>query len=116
MSEYSELRMQDSEFEGVENGEASVLPSSQVEVRPPAHYRVLLHNDDYTPMDFVIEVLRAVFHKEATAATKIMLDVHQKGVGICGVFPFEIAETKVGLVSETARKNQFPLKCTMEEE
>ena len=85
------------------------------EIREPKLYRVILHNDDYTTMDFVIEVLVAVFHKPAAAATKIMLDVHKKGKGTCGVYTYDIAATKVAQVHHMARKREFPLKCSLEE-
>jgi ATP-dependent Clp protease adaptor protein ClpS len=92
----------------------SVVTERKVQARLPALYRVLLHNDDYTPMDFVVMVLETFFSKDRGAATEIMLSVHTKGVGVCGVFPFEIAETKVALVMECARENEHPLQCTME--
>ena len=75
---------------------------------------MLLLNDDYTPMDFVVNVLRKIFHKNAEEATRIMLHVHQNGVGECGVFTYEVAETKVTLVMDYARKHQHPLQCIME--
>jgi ATP-dependent Clp protease adaptor protein ClpS len=89
---------------------------SQEEVRleEPPLYRVLLLNDDYTTMEFVVAVLKSVFHKSETEATRIMLNVHQKGAGVCGLYPYEIAETKVDAVESLARENGFPLKCTME--
>jgi len=83
-------------------------------VREPEMYKVLLHNDDYTTMDFVVEVLMMVFSKNFEEATRIMLDVHRKGVGLCGIYTFEIAETKVETVHALARENGYPLKCTME--
>ena len=84
------------------------------ELRKPSLYKVLIHNDDYTPMDFVVMILETYFSKDKAAATEIMLAVHHKGVGTCGVFPFEIAETKVMQVMESARENEHPLQCTME--
>ena len=83
-------------------------------VQEPPMYQVLLHNDDYTSMEFVIEILMAVFNRSMEDATRIMLNVHRKGVGICGVYPYEIAETKVGIVEALAKTNDFPLKCSME--
>ena len=83
-------------------------------VGEPPMYKVLLLNDDYTTMDFVIAVLVQVFGKTAEDATRIMLDVHRRGAGVCGVYPFEVAETKVDTVHSLARGNGFPLKCTME--
>lgn len=86
------------------------------EVREPRKYKVLLHNDDYTTMEFVVEVLMTVFHKTEDEATKIMLAVHKNGVGVCGVYTAEVAETKVVAVRQLARRGGYPLKCTMEEE
>ncbi len=86
-----------------------------IEVREPSEYKVLLHNDNYTTMDFVIEVLRTVFNKSQEEANRIMLNVHKKGVGICGIYTHEIAETKVYIVNQMAIHNNFPLKCSMEE-
>jgi len=78
-------------------------------------YRVILHNDHYTTMDFVVTVLMKIFHKPAAEATKIMLDVHKKGKGICGVYTYDIALTKVRQVEKMAKENEFPLKCSTEE-
>lgn len=82
--------------------------------RPPL-YRVVLLNDDYTPMEFVVEVLQKIFSLDRTTATRIMLEVHTKGKGVCGVFTYEIAETKVAQVTGLAQQHQHPLLCTMEE-
>jgi ATP-dependent Clp protease adaptor protein ClpS len=89
---------------------------TQTKTKKPSMYKVILLNDDYTPMEFVVELLKVVFHKPHAEATRIMLHVHQNGMGVAGVYPFEIAETKVRTVDELARENQFPLKCTMEKE
>jgi ATP-dependent Clp protease adaptor protein ClpS len=83
--------------------------------KPPL-FKVILLNDDYTPMEFVVELLKAVFHKDHADATRIMLWVHQNGMGIAGVYPFEVAETKVRMVEELARQAEYPLKCVMEKE
>ncbi|MEE2667320.1 MAG: ATP-dependent Clp protease adapter ClpS [Pseudomonadota bacterium] len=83
-------------------------------LKKPSLYKVILLNDDYTPMEFVIFLLQKFFHKNNDEATKIMLHVHQNGIGVCGVFSFEIAETKVIQVLESSRKNEHPLQCTME--
>ncbi len=83
-------------------------------IKRPSFYRVLLLNDDYTPMDFVIHVLERFFKKEREEAARIMLLVHNKGVGECGVYSYEVAETKVTQVMDFARKNQHPLQCVME--
>jgi ATP-dependent Clp protease adaptor protein ClpS len=87
---------------------------NEQEIREPKLYRVILHNDDYTTMDFVIEILISVFHKQAAEATRIMLDVHKKGKGICGVYHYDIAVTKVALVHKLAHAREFPLKCSLE--
>lgn len=84
--------------------------------KKPAMYRVLLLNDDYTPMEFVVHVLERFFNKSREAATEIMLHVHHRGVGVCGIFTYEIAETKVSQVIDFARRHQHPLQCTMEKE
>ena len=95
------------------------LPEGDVkndqEIREPKMYRVILHNDDYSTMDFVIEVLISIFHKPAADATRIMLDVHKKGLGICGVYTYDIAATRVARVHQLAKKREFPLKCSLEE-
>ena len=95
------------------------LPEGDVkndhEIREPKMYRVILHNDDYSTMDFVIEVIISIFHKPAADATRIMLDVHTKGKGICGVYSYDIAATRVARVHQLAKKRQFPLKCSIEE-
>ena len=79
-------------------------------------FRVLLHNDNYTTMEFVVEILMYVFHKSPESATKIMLNVHHQGVGLCGVYSHEIAETKVDTVHNLARESGYPLRCSMEQE
>jgi len=85
------------------------------ELKPPPMYQVVLLNDDYTPMEFVVEILQVYFHKDYETATQIMLKVHNEGRGVCGVFPKDIAYTKVELVLNHARKFRHPLKCVMEE-
>ena len=93
---------------------AAVITRTRVQTKRPNMYRVLLLNDDYTPMEFVILVLQSYFNKNSEEATRIMLHVHHNGVGECGVFTYEIAETKVAQVMDHARKNQHPLQCIME--
>lgn len=94
----------------------NVAEKERQETKEPSLYRVILLNDDYTTMEFVIHVLETVFHKSPAEATQIMLSVHKKGAGLCGLYTREIAETKVVVVHEMAAQNQFPLKCTMEKE
>ena len=83
-------------------------------LKKPSLYKVVMLNDDYTPMDFVVYLLKTLFRKNHNEASKIMLEVHNKGAGICGIFPYEIAETKILKVINTARNNGFPLLCTLE--
>jgi len=90
------------------------LTRNREDLQEPPLFKVLLHNDDYTTMDFVITVLENVFGKDTTEATRIMLNVHHQGHGVAGVFTREIGETKVAVVHRMARKNQFPLKCSLE--
>jgi ATP-dependent Clp protease adaptor protein ClpS len=94
----------------------AVITRVETKTKKPSLYKVLLLNDDYTPMEFVVLVLQQFFGKSVDEATKIMLHVHQKGVGVCGVYTFEIAETKVTQVMDFAKKHQQPLQCTMEKE
>ena len=95
---------------------STVLKPSEAKVKPPPMYQVVMYNDDYTPMEFVVLVLQDVFNKTREDAMRIMLHVHNQGVGECGVYPFEVAETKVTRVMDTARKNQHPLQCVMEKQ
>lgn len=92
------------------------IVEDKTEVKKPRKYRILLHNDDYTPMEFVVHILQHFFHKNVEEATRIMFNVHHQGIGVAGIFPKEIAETKLEQVSQHSRKNQHPLKCTMEKE
>ena len=94
----------------------AVITKTRPQTKRPNLYRVLLLNDDYTPMEFVVLVLQDVFNKTREDAMHIMLHVHQKGVGECGIYPYEVAETKVTRVMDTARKNQHPLQCVMEKQ
>ncbi|MEO1092879.1 MAG: ATP-dependent Clp protease adapter ClpS [Pseudomonadota bacterium] len=93
-----------------------VATKTRPKTQRPSLYKVLLLNDDYTPMEFVVHVLQRFFSKSAEDATRIMMHVHQKGVGICGVYTYEIAETKVAQVIDFAKQHQHPLQCTMEKE
>jgi len=108
------------EFSGPKDNEqdgdtrTGVVTKTRAKTAKPSMYRVLLLNDDYTPMEFVVLVLERYFHMSREKAAQIMLHVHQRGVGTCGVFTYEVAESKVNQVTEYARKNQHPLQCTME--
>ena len=93
-----------------------VLTRTQPKTKKPSMYKVLLLNDDYTPMDFVIHILERFFSKNGEEATEIMLHVHRRGVGVCGVYTREVAETKTNQVMDYARKNDHPLQCTMEKD
>ncbi len=86
------------------------------ETAEPPNFKVLLHNDDYTPRAFVVEILLAVFNKSLEDATQLMWHVHKNGIGLCGIYPFEMAETKIAQAAGLARENGFPLKMTLEEE
>jgi ATP-dependent Clp protease adaptor protein ClpS len=91
------------------------VEEARPKIKRPPLYRVVLINDDFTPMEFVVDILESVFGMERTRATQVMLEVHTKGKGVCGVFNFEIAETKVAQVMGIAKQHQHPLLCTMEE-
>lgn len=93
-----------------------VVTAPKPKTQKPSMYKVLMLNDDYTPMEFVVHVLERFFNKSQEDATRIMLHVHRRGVGICGVYPYEIAESKVTQVVDFARKHQHPLQCTLEKE
>ena len=99
----------------LEDFDHGVVTESEKKLKPPAMYKVLLHNDDYTTMEFVVHVLETVFHRTRAAATEIMLHVHRNGMGVAGVYPYEVAETKVAIVEAMARQHEFPLKCSLEE-
>ena len=101
---------------GSENPNTGVVVKTRPKTRKPAMYKVLMLNDDYTPMEFVVHVLERFFQKSREEATRIMLHVHRRGVGVCGVFTYEVAETKVTQVMDLARQNQHPLQCTIEKE
>ncbi|MCB9993988.1 MAG: ATP-dependent Clp protease adapter ClpS [Hyphomicrobiaceae bacterium] len=96
--------------------DSGLATKTRPKTKRPNLYRVLLLNDDYTPMEFVVGILKEVFNKDHETAWQIMMHVHQNGVGQCGVYPYEVAETKVMRVMDTARKNQHPLQCVMEKE
>jgi ATP-dependent Clp protease adaptor protein ClpS len=99
-----------------DNGNTSVVVKTRTKTRTPSLFKVLMLNDDYTPMEFVVHILETFFRKDRAEATRIMLQVHHHGVGVCGIFTYEIAESKVKQVMDYARKHQHPLRCTLEKE
>ena len=96
--------------------DVGVVTRTKKEVQRPKRYRVLLHTDDYTTMEFVVWVLQAVFHHDESTATEIMLHVHRNGIGVAGVYPREVAEARVAKVESLARAHEYPLRTSMEEE
>ena len=103
--------------DGGEKGAVGLaVPKTKPKTEKPSLYRVLILNDDYTPMEFVVFVIENFFNKSRDDATRIMLHVHQNGVGVCGVYTYEVAETKVAQVVDAARRHQHPLQCTMEKD
>jgi len=107
----------DREDDGIGGGSGTgVATRTRPKTKKPSMYKVLMLNDDYTPMEFVVHVLERFFRKNREEATRIMLHVHQRGVGVCGVFTYEVAETKVTQVMDLARQHQHPLQCTIEKE
>jgi len=104
------MNLYKSDYEEIANSE------TEEEVKKPSMYKVLLHNDDYTSMEFVVEILLFVFNKSIEDATMIMLKVHKEGIGVSGVYTYEVAETKVDTVHTLAREREFPLKCSMEKD
>jgi ATP-dependent Clp protease adaptor protein ClpS len=100
--------------DGLDDDQIGVATKTRVRTKTPSPYKVLMLNDDYTPMEFVVHVLQSFFKMGIEDATRVMLHVHQRGVGVCGIFPYEVAETKVSQVMDFARENQHPLQCTLE--
>lgn len=96
--------------------DSGVVTETRKTLKRPPLYKVLLHNDDYTTREFVVLILQAIFHKSETEATQVMLHVHHNGMGVAGIYPFEVAETKVEKVTALARKYEFPLRCTLEQD
>ena len=107
---------EDGEGDGNSDGQGQIGIATKTRAKPkkPSQYKVLMLNDDYTPMEFVVMVLKRFFRMDLEQATRVMLHVHQRGVGVCGVYPYEVAETKVHQVMDFARENQHPLQCTLE--
>ena len=105
---------EDDDKDGDSDSQVGVATKTLTKPKKPSQYKVLLLNDDYTPMEFVVMVLKRFFRMDLEEATRVMLHVHQKGVGVCGIFPYEVAETKVNQVMDFAKQNQHPLQCTLE--
>jgi ATP-dependent Clp protease adaptor protein ClpS len=108
--------MADWEDDLEDGNDTGVATETKKRIEKPPLFKVLLHNDDYTTVDFVVKILKLVFHKSMDDATRIMLSVHRSGIGVAGVYPYEIAEAKVARVAELARADNFPLLCTLEQE
>ncbi len=109
--------MSDIEKRGGDDGHSTgIVIKTKPKTRKPSLYKVLMLNDDYTPMEFVVHILERFFSKNRQEAEQIMLHVHRRGVGVCGVFTYEVAETKVTQVMDFARQHQHPLQCTLEKE
>lgn len=108
--------MKEHKDDSIEVEIASVTSEAKPDLKRPRRYKVILHNDDYTPMEFVVHVLKQYFHYDEVRATRIMFDVHEKGRGLCGIYTKEIAETKVALVNSYSQINEHPLLCDMEPE
>jgi ATP-dependent Clp protease adaptor protein ClpS len=108
--------MSDTGKRGEEGPNTGVIVKAKPKTKKPSMYKVLMLNDDYTPMEFVVHILERFFNKNRQEATRIMLHVHKRGVGICGVYTYEVAETKVTQVMDFARQHQHPLQCTLEKD
>jgi ATP-dependent Clp protease adaptor protein ClpS len=108
--------MSDNGRRGEEGPGTGVIVKAKPKTKKPSMYKVLMLNDDYTPMEFVVHILERFFNKNRTEATRIMLHVHRRGVGVCGVYTYEVAETKVTQVMDFARQHQHPLQCTLEKD
>ena len=114
MSEWHILMAGKGDDDGLDEIETGVVTRTRPKTKKPSNYKVLMLNDDYTPMEFVVLVLQQFFRMSIEDATRVMLHVHQKGVGVCGIFSYEVAESKVAQVIDFARQNQHPLQCTLE--
>jgi ATP-dependent Clp protease adaptor protein ClpS len=108
--------MSDNGKRGEDGLDTGVVVKTKPKTKKPSMYKVLMLNDDYTPMEFVVHILERLFNKSRQEAVRIMLQVHQRGVGICGVYTYEVAETKVTQVMDFARQHKHPLQCTLEKD
>ena len=116
MSVLASDRMSDNGKRGEDGLDTGVVVKTKPKTKKPSMYKVLMLNDDYTPMEFVVHILERFFNKSRQEAMRIMLHVHQRGVGICGVYTYEVAETKVTQVMDFARQHKHPLQCTLEKD
>ena len=116
ISHFARMQTRMNKSDDVDTGgpTASVVTRSKPKAKKPSMYKVIMLNDDYTPMEFVVMILERFFNKNREEASQIMLHVHQKGVGVCGVYTYELGETKVTQVMDLARQHQHPLQCTLE--
>jgi ATP-dependent Clp protease adaptor protein ClpS len=110
------IRASDDRSDEDEGTGLGLATKTRTRTKSPSPYKVLMLNDDYTPMEFVVHVLQSFFKMSIEDATRVMLHVHQRGVGVCGIFPYEVAETKVAQVMDFARKNEHPLQCTLKKD
>ena len=108
------MKLEDSKNNSDQDFERGILLENKPKVKKPSMYNVILINDDYTPMEFVIDILQIFFNKKKEEATQIMLHVHKKGIGVCGTYTYEVAESKCKAVINYAKKNEHPLQCTIE--
>ena len=108
------MHMDDSKNNSDQDFERGILLENKAEIKKPSMYNVILINDDYTPMEFVIDILQMFFNKKKEEATQIMLHVHKKGIGVCGTYTYEVAESKCKAVINYSKKNEHPLQCTVE--
>ena len=108
------MKMDDRKNNSDQDFERGILLENKPEIKKPSMYNVILINDDYTPMEFVIDILQMFFNKKKEEATQIMLHVHKKGIGVCGTYTYEVAESKCKAVINYAKKNEHPLQCTVE--
>jgi len=110
------VKMSENGKRGEDGPGTGVVVKAKPKTKKPSMYKVLMLNDDYTPMEFVVHILERFFNKNRQEATRIMLHVHRRGVGVCGVYTYEVAETKVTQVMDFARQHQHPLQCTLEKD
>ena len=116
MKNISNISMTEDNDRDGSSSDVGVIVDTKPKTKKPSMYKVLMLNDDYTPMEFVVHVLQQFFAMDTEQATGVMLNVHRRGVGVCGIFPYEIAETKVTQVMDFARQHQHPLQCTLEKD